>query len=169
MTSARNHLVTAPAPRLEWAAFEKSIPGAVAALRSLSKAVDDTGFDKRLTELIKIRVSQINGCAYCLNLHSDWARRAGVPEIQIGLVATWRDAACFNGRQRATLAWAESLTTMAAQHVSDDLHEQVASTFSENELAALTVAVAAINAWNRIAGSLRFAIPGLHAEPEAAV
>ena len=169
MTTTRNHPLTALAPRMGWVTFEKSMPGAVAALRSLGKAVDDAGIDKRLIELIKIRVSQVNGCAYCLKLHSDWARHAGVPEIQIGLVATWRDAACFNDQERAALAWAESLTTMATQHVSDDLHEQAAGNFSETELAALTVAIATINAWNRIAGSLRFAIPSLLAEPEAAV
>lgn len=151
---------TALSPRMNWAAFEKSVPGAVAALRSLGQAVSDTGLDKRLVELVKIRVSQINGCAYCLKLHLDWARQAGVPQTQLDLVATWRDVACFDARERAALAWAESLTRMMSQHVGDEVYEHARRQYSESELAALTTAVAAINAWNRIAGSLRFAMPG---------
>ena len=131
-----------------------------AALRSLGQAVSDTGLDKRLVELVKIRVSQINGCAYCLKLHLDWARQAGVPQTQLDLVATWRNVACFDARERAALAWAESLTRMMSQHVGDEVYEHARRQYSESELAALTTAVAAINAWNRIVGSLRFAMPG---------
>jgi len=157
--TGRDHRPATLAPRMSWTTFEKSIPGAAGALRSLSKAVDEAGIEKRLTELIKVRVSQINGCAYCLKLHLDWARQAGVPEIQTSLLATWRDASCFDERERAALDWAESLTCMAAQHIGDDAYERAANHFSETGLAALTTAIAAINAWNRIAGSLRFALP----------
>jgi AhpD family alkylhydroperoxidase len=158
---------TTVTPRISSATFERAVPGAVAALRSLGKAIDDAGLDKRLAELIKIRVSQINGCAYCLKLHLDWARKAGVPDVQTALVATWRDASCFSDRERAALAWAEALTGMAAHHVSDDAYAQVAHQFGETELAALTAAIANINAWNRIAGALRFAPPGLHEAVQA--
>lgn len=159
MSASNDISVDSLSPRMSWAAFEKSVPGAVAALRSLGQAVSDTGLDKRLLELVKIRVSQINGCAYCLKLHLDWARQAGVPQMHLDLVATWRDVACFEPRERAALAWAENLTCMMSQHVSDEAYEYARQQFAETELAALTTAVAAINAWNRIAGSLRFALP----------
>jgi AhpD family alkylhydroperoxidase len=145
------------APRMPWAAFEKAVPGATAALRSLGQAVTNTGLDRRLIELVKIRVSQINGCAFCLDLHIGWARQAGVAQKQIDQLATWRDAACFDARERAALAWAEDLTRMAAQHISDQAYARVLQQFTAGELAALTTAIAAINAWNRIAGAFRFA------------
>ena len=148
-------------PRMGWATFDKSVPGAVAALRSLGQAVDGTGLDKRLIELVKVRVSQLNGCAFCLKLHLDWARQAGVPAIRLDLLATWREANCFEVRERAALDWAEALTVMASQHITNDSYERAATQFSEVELAALTTAIAAINAWNRIAGSLRFEPPGM--------
>ncbi|MHB1670297.1 carboxymuconolactone decarboxylase family protein [Thiomonas sp.] len=115
----------ASTPRISWDAFEHNLPTAPAALRALGKTVDDSGLDKRLTELIKLRVSQINGCAYCIQYHLNQARRLGVPDHQLDLVAAWRDAGVFTAR----------------------------------ECAALTTAIATINAWNRIAGTLRFTPP----------
>ncbi|MBS0320748.1 MAG: carboxymuconolactone decarboxylase family protein [Proteobacteria bacterium] len=149
------------APRIGWAEFEQALPGAVAGLRALSDAVNASGLDNGLTELLKVRVSQINGCAFCLKLHLDWARKAGVRDVQLDLVATWRDAACFNARQRAALRWAEALTAMAAAHVDDGAYAEVARQYTQRDVAALTAAIAAINAWNRIAGGLRFAPPGV--------
>ena len=151
------------APRISWQAFDLAVPGAVAALRSLGQAVEATGLEKRLIELLKVRVSQINGCAFCLKLHLDWARKAGVPDLQLDLVATWREVACFDARERAALDWAEALTRMPVAHVDDAAHAQAAQQFDERQLAALTAAIATINAWNRIAGALRFAPPGLEA------
>ena len=156
------------APRIDWTTFDQAVPGAVAALRSLSQAVDATGLDKRLTELVKVRVSQLNGCAFCLKLHLDWARKAGVPGLALDLLATWREVEVFDARERAALAWAEALTGMAAQHVSDAAFAEAAQQFGQTELAALTTAIATINAWNRIAGSLRFEPPGLRAPATAA-
>ena len=156
------------APRIDWATFDQAVPGAVAALRSLSQAVDATGLDKRLTELVKVRVSQLNGCAFCLKLHLDWARKAGVPGLALDLLATWREVELFDARERAALAWAEALTGMAARHVSDAAFSEAAQQFGQTELAALTTAIATINAWNRIAGSLRFEPPGLRAPATAA-
>ena len=156
------------APRIDWATFDQAVPGAVAALRSLSQAVDATGLDKRLTELVKVRVSQLNGCAFCLKLHLDWARKAGVPGLALDLLATWREVEVFDVRERAALAWAEALTGMAARHVSDAAFAEAARQFGQTELAALTTAIATINAWNRIAGSLRFEPPGLRAPATAA-
>ena len=153
-------------PRMGWATFDTSVPGAVAALRSLGQAVDGTGLDKRLIELVKVRVSQINGCAFCLKLHLDWARQAGVAAVQLDLLPTWRDVDCFDARARAALDWAEALTGMASHHIEDATHERAAAQFSEVEFAALTASIAAINAWNRIAGSLRFAPPGVTTKAE---
>ncbi len=146
-------------PRISWDAFECSLPAAPAALRALGKAVDDSGFDKRLTELIKLRVSQINGCAYCIQYHLNQARRQGVPDHQLDLVAAWRDAGVFTARECAAMAWAEALTGMAEAHVPDSTYDALKSLFHEVEIVALTTAIATINAWNRIAGTLRFTPP----------
>ncbi|MBV8469348.1 MAG: carboxymuconolactone decarboxylase family protein [Burkholderiaceae bacterium] len=152
---------TAHTPHISWPAFEQAVPGAVAALRNLAQAVESAGLDKKLSELLKVRVSQINGCAFCLQLHLDWARKAGVSPLQLDLLPTWREVSCFDARERAALAWAEALTRMAQAPIDDALHATVASHFSTTELAALTGAIANINAWNRIAGALRFTPPGL--------
>jgi AhpD family alkylhydroperoxidase len=113
-----------------------------------------------LSELIKVRISQINGCAFCLKLHMDWARKAGVPDVQLEMLVTWRDVNCFNERERAALDWSEALTRMNEVHLDDAQYDQVSRHFTAIELAALTAAIASINAWNRIAGALRFAPPG---------
>ena len=149
----------ASTPRISWDTFECSIPAAPAALRALGKAVDDSGLDKCLTELIKLRVSQINGCAYCIQYHLNQARRQGVPDHQLDLVAAWRDAGAFTVRECAALAWAEALTGMAGSHVPDSAYDTLQSLFQEVEIVALTTAIATINAWNRIAGTLRFTPP----------
>ena len=149
------------APRMDFAAFEKALPAAVASLRTLGKAVEAAGLGKELTELLKVRVSQINGCAYCLKLHLDWARQANVNSVKLDLVAVWREASCFDARERAALSWAESLTRIAEWHVDDRLFEQTSAHFPPTELAALTTAIATINAWNRIAGALRFTPAGV--------
>ena len=146
-------------PRITWHAFESSLPAAPVALRALGKAVDDSGLDKRLTELIKLRVSQINGCAYCIQYHLNQARHLGVPEHQLDLVSAWRDAGIFTAREYAALTWAEALTGMAGSHVPDSAYDALKPLFEDAEIAALTTAIATINAWNRIAGTLRFTPP----------
>ena len=133
----------------------------MAALLKLSGHVDATGLPRALSELVKIRVSQINGCAFCLKLHLDLARRLALPQVQLDLLATWRDATCFDTRERAALEWAEALTRMATAPVTDAVHQRLAQVFEPREIAALTTAIATINAWNRIAGPLRFVPPGL--------
>jgi len=149
----------ASTPRISWDAFERSLPAAPAALRALGKAVGDSGLDKCLTELIKLRVSQLNGCAYCIQYHLNQARRQGVPDHQLDLVAAWRDAGAFTVRECAALAWAEALTGMATAHVPDSAYEALNPVFQKAEIVALTTAIATINAWNRIAGTLRFTPP----------
>jgi AhpD family alkylhydroperoxidase len=144
--------------------FSQLAPGARAALAALTKAVDDSGLEKTLTELIKIRASQINGCAFCLQFHLNLARKVKVAQTKLDLVAVWREAGVFTAREMAALAWTEALTHMTSTHmtsqgISDDVYEAVAKEFSESELASLTVAIGTINAWNRIAIAFCFAPP----------
>lgn len=140
-------------------AFQQAMPDAVAGLRALTKAAADAGLDKALTELMKIRVSQINGCAFCTQFHLNAARRMGMDGAKLDLVATWRDAPVFTPRERAALAWAEHVTAMGARPVPEAAEAELRAHFSHAETLHLTVAVATINAWNRIAGGLRFPPP----------
>ncbi len=147
------------APRIDRSRYDRTAPAVVAALRALGKAVDDSGLDKSLTELVELRASQINGCAFCLQYHLNVARRLGVAPVKLDLVAAWREAGVFSARERAALAWAEALTLMSGNTVSDVVYAELQGQFSEPEIAFLTAAVGAINVWNRIAGALRFAPP----------
>ena len=145
--------------RMQFIGFSTLAPGVRTALSALSKAVDDSGLEKTLTELIKIRASQINGCAFCLQFHLNAARNAALSQTKLDLVAVWRDAGVFNKREMAALAWTESLTHVTPAGVADDAYEDVSKEFAESELAFLTSAVASINAWNRIAMAYRFTPP----------
>ena len=145
--------------RIEFAEFEKIAPEARAALTALSKAVGDSGLDKALTELIKIRASQINGCTFCVQFHLNLARKFGVPQTKLDLVAVWRDAGIFNAREMAALAWTEALTHVTPSGVADEDFATARNEFDESELVFLTAAIASINAWNRIAMAFRFLPP----------
>ena len=145
--------------RIEFAECEKIAPEARAALTTLSKAVGDSGLDKALTELIKIRASQINGCTFCVQFHLNLARKFGVPQTKLDLVAVWRDAGIFNAREMAALAWTEALTHVTPAGVADEDFAAARKVFDESELVFLTAAVASINAWNRIAMAFRFSPP----------
>jgi AhpD family alkylhydroperoxidase len=125
------------------------------AVAALQTYVDQAGLDAKLRELIKIRASQINGCAYCLAMHTRDARKLGESDERIHLLDAWREAPIFTARERAALAWTEALTLVAQTHVPDDVYAEVRKQFSEKEIVDLTAAVAAINTWNRIAISLR--------------
>jgi AhpD family alkylhydroperoxidase len=120
-----------------------------------------------LTELVKLRVSQINGCAFCLQLHLNLARKACVAPAKIDLMATWREVDIFSARERTALAWAEALTRMGQQAVPDALYAELRRHFSATETAFLTAAIGTTNAWNRVAGGLRFPPPIPTAEPAA--
>lgn len=138
--------------------FSTTMPEAVNALRTLSQ-VSARNLDKGLVELLKVRASQINGCGYCLQLHLNWARMAGVPQSRLNRVAVWREVAEFTPRERAALAWTEALTDPARQAERDSVRQAADAQFTREELLHLTAAIAAINAWNRIAGPLRFTPP----------
>jgi AhpD family alkylhydroperoxidase len=141
--------------RLEWQDFKKLAADSDAALQAYTKAASARGLDKGLLELIKIRVSQINGCAFCLQMHADVARKLQLDETKLNLVVAWREAPVFSDRERAALGWAEALTHIAAG-VSDAVYGAAREAFSETELADLTAAIVAINAWNRIGVAYRF-------------
>jgi len=142
--------------RLELEGFEAAAPEARAALTALSKAAADAGLDKQLIELIKIRASQINGCAFCVAFHLNLARKLRVSETKLDLVAVWREAGVFSPREMVALEWTEELTNITPHGVSDEVYAAAVVVFEEKELAALTTAVVSINAWNRIAMAYRF-------------
>lgn len=146
-------------PRIIRTDYDRTAPAVTVALRDLGQAVDDSGLDKSLTELIKLRASQINGCAYCIQYHLNVARRLGVVPVKLDLVAAWREAGIYSARECSALAWTEALTLMAGYHISDTVYTELQAQFSGTEIAFLTAAIGAINAWNRIAGALQFAPP----------
>jgi AhpD family alkylhydroperoxidase len=140
------------------------------ALLALSREVEGA-MDRTLYELVKIRASQINGCAYCLDMHTKDARALGETEQRIYALNAWRETPFFTDRERAALEWTEALTRVADTHVPDDVHARVAAHFTEGELVALTFAVVVINSWNRIAVSFRAPVGAYqspHAQPVAA-
>ena len=133
----------------------KAVLGAYRAMSQLEHYVRNSGLEASLLELVKIRASQINGCAYCIDMHTKDARAAGESEQRIYLLSAWRESSFYSERERAALEWAESLTLIADNHVPDDIYERVAAHFTEEELANLTLAVVTINGWNRFAISFR--------------
>jgi AhpD family alkylhydroperoxidase len=131
------------------------------AMRALGSAVRESGLDRSLIHLVRVRVSQINGCGYCIDMHTKDARAAGESEQRLFLLQVWREAPLYTDRERAALAWAEAVTTISKEHVPDATYEQARAAFSESEMAALTLAIVEINGWNRFAISFN-AIPGTY-------
>ena len=121
---------------------------------AVSLAVQDS-LEKSLTELVKIRASIVNGCANCINMHTAEARAGGESEQRIYLLSAWREAPCYTERERAALAWAEAVTLLKDQQVPDDVYEQARRQFDEKALVDLTLAIVAINGWNRLSVSFR--------------
>lgn len=146
-------------PRPSYEKFAADAGAVQSALRAISRAVEDSGLEKDLTELVKLRASQMNGCAFCIQYHLNLARRLAVPAAKIDLVAAWREAGVFNDRERAALAWAEILTELAPGAASDADYSALLAQFSEREALHLTIAIGVINQWNRIGVALRFAPP----------
>jgi AhpD family alkylhydroperoxidase len=144
----------------------KISPAAFKAVAGLQAYVDQSGFDRTLLELVKIRASQINGCAYCLVMHTTEARQHGETDERMHLLNAWREAPVFSERERAALAWTEALTLITAGHVPDAVYEQARRHFNEKELVDLTAATVAINTWNRIAIAFR-ATPQVKMKAEA--
>jgi AhpD family alkylhydroperoxidase len=153
--------------RSEYTDFQKLAPEAFEIVSSLGKVAAKAGLDKQLLELIKLRASQINGCAFCVQYHILQAENLGMPADKINLVAVWREAPKFSRRERAALAWMEALTLIAGG-VSDEVFAEVSAEFSEQELAYLTSAVASINVWNRYGAAFRWTPPARQRTASAA-
>ena len=136
------------------------------AMHGLEEYVAKSGLEAPLLELVRIRASQINGCAYCLDMHTKDARAGGESEQRLYALAAWRETPFYTARERAALAWCEAVTRLADDSVSDPLFDAVRAQFSEGEVVALTMAVVAINGWNRLAVSLR-TVPGTYRRPAA--
>jgi len=135
-------------------------PEGVAALAGVESYLENCGLDHRLIALVKTRVSQINGCAYCLHMHTEEARKLGESEARLHLLDAWHESSLYSQRERAALAWAESVTNIAATHAPDGVYDEARRHFSEKELADLSIAIAMINAWNRLAIGTRAIHPG---------
>jgi AhpD family alkylhydroperoxidase len=134
--------------------YEKA-GGALQALFGLEKYLAKSAIEKDLQHLIKFRVSQINGCAYCLDMHSKDLRAAGETEQRLYMLDAWRESPFYTERERAALAWAEAVTLITDGHVSDEVYEQAKDQFSEEELIDLTICVTTINTWNRVSIAFR--------------
>jgi len=133
--------------------------GILHAMLGLEKQVSKAGLDNKLLDLVRMRASQINGCAYCLDMHSKDARAAGETEQRLYGLNAWRETPYYSARERAALEWTEALTLVTEGHVPDDVYERVRQEFSEDELAHLSLAIVAINGWNRLNVAAR-TIPG---------
>ena len=141
--------------RKEYGDFQKLAPDAYEGALALGGFAAKAGIEKPLLELIKLRASQINGCAFCVQHHILQAEKLGVPIDKLNLVVVWREAPQFSARERAALAWTEALTLLASG-VSDEVYEQARAEFSDQELTYLTSAVASINVWNRFGVAYRW-------------
>ena len=136
--------------------FPDAAPDAYKAVIALDRYVkQESGIDHRLLHLIKLRASQINGCAYCVDMHVKEARRDGLSEQWINLIVTWRESPLYDARERAVLAWTEALTHVAETRAPDADYEPLREFFSEAEMTKLTVAIGAINVWNRLCVGFR--------------
>ncbi|MGH8147801.1 MAG: carboxymuconolactone decarboxylase family protein [Rhodanobacteraceae bacterium] len=131
--------------------YTKASPDGFKAMRALQAHVDDCGIEHKLLELVKMRASQINGCAYCLDMHSKDARAAGETEQRLYVLNAWRESPFYSERERAALAWTEALTRIADSEISDELYAEVHQHFNDKELVDLSFAIIAINGWNRLA------------------
>jgi AhpD family alkylhydroperoxidase len=134
-------------------------PGVIKALLGLERQVRQAGLEHKLLDLVRMRASHINGCAYCLDMHSKDARANGETEQRLYGLAAWRETPYYSERERAALEWTEALTLVSETHVPDDVYDRVRQQFSEDELVHLSLAVVAINGWNRLNVAAR-TVPG---------
>lgn len=147
--------------------LESLAPGAERAVGALDSHVAKQDLDRALLELIRVRASQLNGCTYCIDMHTKDARARGETEQRLYALAAWQESPFFNSRERAALAWTEAVTLISDGHVPDAVFAGVQREFSDVEIAGLLMAIIAINAWNRVAISQRLQ-PGDYVSPHAA-
>jgi AhpD family alkylhydroperoxidase len=139
--------------------YTKVAPQAMTALGAVHKYLHDSWTDKKLQALVELRVSQINGCAYCMDMHNTQARAAGESQQRLDVLSGWRETEFFTDREKLALEWAEAVTLQGQHHIPEGLLERVLTQFSEKEMVDLTVIIAMMNAWNRIAVPLRKTVP----------
>ena len=142
-------------------------PGVIHAMLGLEREISKAKFESKLLDLVRMRASQINGCAYCLDMHSKDTRANGETEQRLYGLNAWRETPYYSARERAALEWTEALTLVSETHVPDDVYERVREQFSENELVHLSLAIVAINGWNRLNIAAR-TVPGDYVAGSAA-
>lgn len=138
-------------------------PDVLQAMLGLNAAYEKSTLEPALLELVKLRASQINGCGYCTDMHTKDARLEGETEQRLYLVAVWRETSLYSAREQAALAWTEAVTRLEGQHVADEVYDRARAQFSEEELVRLTLAVVAINGWNRF--NIAFNVPAGNYQP----
>ena len=148
--------------------FAQASPAATHAMLGLEKYVRESGLEQGLLELVRMRTSQINRCGYCLDMHSKDARAEGDSEQRLYVLPAWREAPFYSPRERAALAWTEALTLISENDVPDELYESVREHFSEQELVGLSLAIIAINGWNRLAIPFRAEVGSYRRAPHDA-
>jgi AhpD family alkylhydroperoxidase len=142
--------------------FFQAAPDTLKALMALESQIQSSGLEQSMIELVKTRASQINGCAYCIDMHTKDARKRGETEQRLYLLDAWREAPVYTDRERAALAWTDAVTLISKTHAPDDVYTEVRAHFSEAETVNLTMLIATINAWNRLSISFR-AVPPVKA------
>ena len=135
--------------------YSKAAPGAMRAMNALENYIAESKIEPSLRELVRLRASQINGCSYCVNMHSQDARDGGETEQRLYAIPVWRETPFFSDRERAALLWTEKLTLISIDHVPDEVYEQVRPHFTDEELVDLTLLIATINSWNRFGVGFR--------------
>jgi AhpD family alkylhydroperoxidase len=147
--------------------YFQAAPDAVKTLTALEAQIQGGGLEQSLIELVRTRASQINGCAFCINMHTQDARKHGETEQRLYLLNAWRESPVYTDRERAALAWTEAVTLISQTHAPDDVYNEVRAQFSEAETVNLTMLIATINAWNRLSISFR-SMPPVRAKATAA-
>jgi AhpD family alkylhydroperoxidase len=145
--------------------YYQTAPETIKALVAVEDQIKASGLEQSLIELVKTRASQINGCAFCINMHTADARKHGETEQRLYLLSAWRESPLYTERERAALAWTDALTLISETHAPDDVYEAMRAQFSESEAVNLTMVIGAINAWNRVAIGFRAIHP---VKPKAA-
>lgn len=131
------------------------VPDLLQKMVDLNKAVEDSGFDRHILHLVKLRASQINGCSYCVDMHVKEARKDGETEQRIHLVSAWRESPLFSERERAALEWTEALTLLPQSRADDQYYQPLNAHFSDVEIVQLTLLIGVINTWNRLSVGFR--------------
>lgn len=137
----------------------KAAPAVIKAMIGVENALRESGLEHSLLELVKLRASQINGCAYCIHMHTTDLRKQGEPEMRLYMLAAWRESSLYTSRERAALAWTDALTRISDTHAPDADYALVKAAFTETEQVNLTLAIGAINVWNRLQVGFRVAHP----------